>query len=135
MVFVDDLTKTYSEESEIGEGPALSEAPFRDKSPKECCQMLRAMRLETKSDISCPSFIIMDDRSLRDDTVFLVSESPKSGQLEHVRADFELAYKRLRYYEDEEIFIDTIIDNDQAAVKAAKDGVLRADALQARRHG
>lgn len=128
MVFVDDLSKTYSEEAEIGEEPALSEAPFRDKSPKECCQMLRAI----KTDISCLSFVIMDDRSLRDDTVLLVSESPETDQLEHIRADFELAYKRLRRYEDEELFDDNV-DNDQAVVKATKDGVLRADALHRRR--
>lgn len=72
FVFVDDSSKTYTEKSDVGENtPSQSNSSFKNKSADECWLLLRAMR-EAGSDIDHESFVIIDDRTLQDDTVLVV---------------------------------------------------------------
>ncbi|KAM3419515.1 hypothetical protein BST61_g2858 [Cercospora zeina] len=127
MVFIDDLSATYTEESEIGEdeeyGSSPTRAPFKDKTYQECLEMLRKLRIEHQSDIRCPLFIVMDERTLQDDTVVLV-QAPfmgEEGEIKSVRAEFQVAYGQLMLYE----MAYKDIETDQAAAEATEDGVLR----------
>ncbi|KAF2207644.1 hypothetical protein CERZMDRAFT_102130 [Cercospora zeae-maydis SCOH1-5] len=146
MAFIDDLSATYTEEAEIGEddddddddndnepGTRTTQAPFKDKTYQECLEMLRKLRIENESDIRCSLFVVMDERSLEDDTVVLV-QAPfmgEEGEIKSVRAEFQVAYSQLMTYEM--AYEGEDIEADQAAAQATEDGVLRAAAIKARR--
>lgn len=131
-MIIDDISKTYTEESEIDEDAGPTAAPFKDKMPRECCQILRRMRWETGSDIDYWNFVITDERSLQDDTVFLVHDRMGDGQVQFVRAAFEIAFFELTSYMTDEIG-EFNIEADQEAARQTTDGVLRSDVVQARR--
>lgn len=99
------------------------DSPFEGKSPAECHQLLRKLRLGT-SDIDYTSFVIMDERSLADGTVTIVKapEVSEEGEFQAVRASFEIVHWRLLGYMDGEFYS---IDEDLEAVKSTEDGVLR----------
>ena len=124
MVFVDSLTFTYSEASEIGESSSAtsSDSPFKDKSTHDCYLLLKRLREETGSDVSCELFAIMDQRSLEDDTLLLAQEPlEESGEAQSVRAAFDIANARLLVY-----FVgDISVLEDQERVQGTADGVLR----------
>lgn len=132
MVFVDDLAQTYTEESEIGEETGPTSAPFRDKSPQECHALLRQNRAEAQSDIACPLFIVMDERSLQDETVLLVQapSDGEEGEVKTVRAEFQVAYSQLMVWEM--AYEGQDVEADQATAGEAEDGVLRGEAIKAR---
>ncbi|PPJ50653.1 hypothetical protein CBER1_05265 [Cercospora berteroae] len=135
MAFIDDLTATYSDESEIGGDVGTSQAPFKDKTAQECLELLRKLRIENESDIRCSLFIVMDERTLQDETVLLV-QAPflgEEGEIKTVRAEFQVAYSQLMCYEM--AYESDNIEADQAAAQATEDGVLREAALKARRNG
>jgi hypothetical protein len=124
IVFVDSLTTTYTEASEIGENgsTSLSKSPFKNKSAHDCYLLLKRLRENTGSDIDCELFAIMDQRSLEDDTLFLV-QGPleESGEAESVRAAFDIANGRLLVY----LVGDTDVLEDQERVQNMTDRVLR----------
>ena len=132
FVFVDNLSEIYTEETEPGtmedEHNKLATAPdspFKGKTLAESHQMLRQLRLGT-SDIDHTSFVIMDERSLTDDTVLLVNaldNEGEEGQLRSIRVSFEIVHWRLLGYMDGEFYS---MDEDLEAVKWTEDGVLRA---------
>ena len=132
FVFVDNLSEIYTEETEPGtmedENNKLDTAPdspFKGKTLAESHQMLRQLRLGT-SDIDHTSFVIMDERSLTDDTVLLVNaldNEGEEGQLRSIRVSFEIVHWRLLGYMDGEFYS---MDEDLEAVKWTEDGVLRA---------
>ena len=132
FVFVDYLSEIYTEETEPGtmedEHNKLitkPDSPFKGKTPAECHRLLRQLRLGT-SDIDHTSFVIMDERSLTDDTVLLVNTLDNEGeevQLRSIRVIFEIVHWRLLGYMDGEFYS---MDEDLEAVKWTEDGVLRA---------
>ena len=132
FVFVDNLSEIYTEETEHGtmedEHNKLitkPDSPFKGKTPAECHRLLRQLRLGT-SDIDHTSFVIMDERSLTDDTVLLVNTLDNEGeevQLRSIRVIFEIVHWRLLGYMDGEFYS---MDEDLEAVKWTEDGVLRA---------
>jgi hypothetical protein len=131
FVFVDSLSEIYTEETEIGtmrdeqqQSITSPDSPFKGKSPSECHQILRQLRLGT-SDIDHTSFVIMDERSLDDDTVLLVNaldNEGREGEVRSIRASFEIVHWRLLGYMDGEFYS---MDEDLEAVKGTEDGVLR----------
>ncbi|PSK53874.1 GTP-binding protein rho4 [Elsinoe australis] len=123
FVIVDSLTGSYMEEMEPGGDESTSStSPFKGKSPYECSQLLKQLRRDTGSDIDYNSFIIMDERTLRDNTILIVEEPEEAdgGASNSVRATFELASNLLLYlsgkssaYEQREL------------AETTEDGVLR----------
>ena len=129
LVFVDSVTKTYNDKLEIGMSrPSSTTSPFKGKTPQDCYQLLRQLCTETESDIDYTSFVIMDDRSIEDDTVLLVSAPREDwqGEILSVRAAFEVAYHRFLGYDMGYMSI----EEDQALAEEAHDGVLRAQAIE-----
>ena len=131
FVFIDSFSETYTEETEPGtmedeqNKPVTSpDSPFKGKSPAECHQLLRQLRIG-KSDVDYTSFVIMDERSLRDDTVLLVNaldEEGQGGEVRSIRASFEVVHWRLLGYMDGEFYS---VEEDLEAVDRTEDGVLR----------
>ena len=93
FIFVDSLTTECDEPSESPvEGASSNTSPFKGKSIHECYLLLQQLVNYTASDVDYDCFAIMDDRSLRDDTVWL-AEGPaeEDGEAEAVRAPFNIA--------------------------------------------
>ena len=130
FVFVDSLTQIYIDETEIGDMEdeqhrtvTSPESPFKGKSPAECHQLLRQLRRK-ESDIDYCSFVVMDERSLTDDTVLLVNapgEGEEEGDVQTIRVAFEIAHWRLSGYSM--AMMD--IGEDRKVAEAMEDGVLR----------
>ena len=99
MVFVDSLDEMYDEPSvrPVTE-PSSSNSPFKSKNTHECYLLLKELR-ENGADIDYGRFVIMDDRSMEDDTV-LIAEEPidEESEAESVRATFEVASVALLCY-------------------------------------
>ncbi|OQN97870.1 hypothetical protein B0A48_16181 [Cryoendolithus antarcticus] len=123
VVFVDSITATYTEESEIDEcTPSASDSPFKGKSVHECYLLLRRLRQETESDIDPENFAILDEQSLQDDTV-LLAQGPYDGGVEavSVRVTMEMVNMELLCY----ITGDSSVQQGQEASAEAVDGVYR----------
>ncbi|KAI5205235.1 hypothetical protein E4T42_09398 [Aureobasidium subglaciale] len=74
FVFVDSIDHCYDQPSAVPvETPSNPDSPFISKTPYECSQLLLKLREDTESEIIPHYFIIMDERSLQDDTVLLVT--------------------------------------------------------------
>lgn len=130
FVFVDSLTQIYTDETEIGDIEdeqnrivTSPDSPFKDKSPEECHQMLCQLRRDG-SDVDYCSFVVMDERSLTDETVLLVNApgEGEEGEVQSVRVAFEIAHWRLSGYSM--AMMD--MSEDRAVVEGTADGVLRA---------
>jgi len=101
FVFVDNASTIYAEKNDVGENtPSQPNSSFKNKSPDDCWLLLRAMR-EAGSNIDHESFVIIDDRTLQDDTVLVVvkdllteDEAAQATNAE-VRMPAELAFYRL----------------------------------------
>jgi len=77
------------------------------------------------SDVDYTCFVVMDERSLEDDTVLLVNVldgEGKEGEVRFFRASFEIVDTRLLGYLDGEFFG---FERDLEAVRGTEDGVLR----------
>ena len=130
FVFVDILSETYTDETEIGDMEneqnrtiTSPDSPFKSKSPAECHQLLRQLRVDG-SDIDYCSFVIMDERSLTDDTVLLVNApgEGEGGEVQSVRVAFEIAHWKLSGY-----FMAMMdMGDDREVAEGMEDGVLRA---------
>ncbi|KAF2159720.1 hypothetical protein M409DRAFT_29880 [Zasmidium cellare ATCC 36951] len=93
FVFVDSLTEEYDEPSEAPVTNASSpNSPFIGKSTHECYELLQQLLEDTGSDIDYDCFAIMDERSIRDDTL-LLAEGPEEedGEAQSVRVPFDVA--------------------------------------------
>jgi hypothetical protein len=130
FVFIDSLTQTYTDETEIGDMEdeqhrtiTSPESPFKSKSPAECHQLLRQIR-RNGSDIDYCSFVVMDERSLTDETVLLVNAPGESeeGEVQTVRVAFEIAHERLGVY----FVAEANMSEDKVVAEGMEDGVLRA---------
>jgi hypothetical protein len=129
FVFVDSLTETYTEKTEIGDmedgqnrTATSPDSPFKGKSPAECHQLLRHLR-RNGSDIDYCSFVVMDERSLADGTVLLVNApgEDEEGEVQYIRVTFEIADSRLSGY----FMADSDMAEDRAVAERTEDGVLR----------
>jgi hypothetical protein len=130
FVFVDNLTQTYTVETEIGDMEdeqnktiTSPDSPFKNKSPSECHQLLRLLRRQG-SDIDYCSFVIMDERSLTDETVLLVNApgEDEEGEVQTIRVAFEIAHERLGVY----FVAEADMSEDRVVAEGTADGVLRA---------
>ncbi|KAH0351988.1 hypothetical protein KCU81_g2116, partial [Aureobasidium melanogenum] len=104
-VFVDDLTNYYDDiSSPPVESASNPHSPFINKRPQKCHNLLLKLREETESEITTEFFMIMDQRSMRDDTVLLVSvtgdRDEETGVREALtlRASFEVSARELMLY-------------------------------------
>jgi hypothetical protein len=98
FVFVDRMDHHYTEQSEIPiEEDSNSDSPFINKSPEEISKMLVKLCEDTKPELMYMYIIVMDERTLRDDTVLLVVKVPDSP-LEMVRAAFEPSAQSIILY-------------------------------------
>ncbi|KAH0134357.1 hypothetical protein KCU66_g945, partial [Aureobasidium melanogenum] len=74
FVFVDSIDHCYNKPSAVPvKAPSNSDSPFISKTPHECAQLLLELRKDTDSEIIPHYSMIMDERSLQDDTVLLVT--------------------------------------------------------------
>lgn len=129
FVFVDSLTQVYTNETEIGDMKdeqnrtvTSPDSPFKGKSPAECHQLLLQLR-RNESDVDYCSFVVMDERSLMDDSVLLVNApgEGEEGEVQSVRVTFEIAHWRLSGYSM--AMMD--MGEDRKVAEGTVDGVLR----------
>ena len=129
FVFVDSLTQSYTDDTEIGDMEdeqnrtfTSPDSPFKGKSPEECYQLLRQLRCNG-SDVDYCSFVVMDERSLTDDTVLLVNApvEGEEGEVQSVRVAFQIAHWRLSGYSM--AMMD--MGEDRVVAEGTDDGVLR----------
>lgn len=98
FVFVDSIDKKYDEPSLAPvEGPSDPNSPFIGKTPQECHELLLKLCEDTESELLHWYFMIMDERSMRDDTVLLV-RAGNDSELSSVRATFETSASALVCY-------------------------------------
>jgi hypothetical protein len=123
FAFVDSIDNYYDGPSEMPvESASDPNSPFIGKTPLECSQMLHQLCQETESELLKNYFIIMDERTTRDDTVLLVSGGDdEDWPLCSVRASFEISATRLVCYLTGHLGIEE--DAEDAAETA--DGVFR----------
>ncbi|KAG9560702.1 hypothetical protein KCU71_g8824, partial [Aureobasidium melanogenum] len=101
FVFVDSIDDCYDEPSEAPiKGPSNLDSPFINKTPQECSQLLIKLCEDTESEIIHQYFIIMDERSTRDDTVLLVSAEDAEDDMPlcTVRATFQASAEQILLY-------------------------------------
>jgi hypothetical protein len=123
FAFVDSIDDYYDGPTQMSvESASNPLPPSIGKSPLECSQMLQRLCKETESNLIENYFIIMDERSIRDDTVLLVSAGDdEDWPLHSVRASFKAWAERLVCYFTGHIGIKE--DAEDAAENA--NGVLR----------
>ena len=118
-------------------------APFQNKSPLECALLLRKCRQNTSSDLNYEYFVMLDARSLEDDTVLMVNALRADEDVEldeeeledyagalgelmqglrilTVRAEMAIVNGRMLFYAAE-----GEIRDDMKAALEAEDGVFR----------
>jgi len=105
FVFVDSLSRIYDAENEVGENtPSSSTSSFAGKTPEECWRLLQAM-LEADSNDICKTFVIVDARTMRDNTVLvMMKELLAKGEVgpaldKEVRVAAEMVLSRFGLYE------------------------------------
>jgi hypothetical protein len=98
FVFVDSIDHCYNKPSTVPvKAPSNPDSPFISKTPHECAQLLLKLRKDTDSGIIPHYFMIMDERSLQDDTVLLVTASI-DAPVYTVRATFEASAQAIVLY-------------------------------------
>jgi hypothetical protein len=105
VVFVDCVDNYYDERSWAPvEDDSDPDSPFIGKTPQECHQLLMKLRKDTESEIDTNMFVIMDERSTKDDTVLLVTVERDDGGENEVlamptlRATFQVTNTTLALY-------------------------------------
>ncbi|KAK5692191.1 hypothetical protein LTR17_025482, partial [Elasticomyces elasticus] len=135
------LSEKYSSESWPGESTTnISSSPFQNKSPHECAVLLRKLWQETGSDINFEYFVILDERSLEDNTVLMVEAiradeydsddsaaaaaegDPPALRIQTLRAEMGIVDSRFLFYLVE---IDMREDIERLEEEGVEDGVLR----------
>lgn len=109
------------DDAEVGQYRPTSQCPFEGKQPRECYRLLLQLRTETDSDVDFASFVVLDERSTKDDTVLLVSVDEETEEMRSVRVAFEIAHWLLLGLMDDPLDEDLIRKADEA-----EDGGLRA---------
>jgi hypothetical protein len=124
IVFIDSLSTLYPEASSLGSNITSTSAPFANKTPYECSLMLKQMCEENSENcFDGYLFAILDEQSLKDNTLLLVEEPAEEdgGEAASVRAVFEMA--------ESEMLIcmagKTSIEEAKERVQETEDGILR----------
>ena len=121
VVFVDSTTERYAERSVSGHNtPSSPTSPFMGKSAEECMDLLKRRSEETGSRVDYDHFVILDERSLVDDTAVLV-QSRGDGNISVIRAEFNIATPRVILYS----IGDAGVDEDFEDLPDPDDDVLR----------
>nr|OQO21670.1 hypothetical protein B0A51_10544 [Rachicladosporium sp. CCFEE 5018] len=147
LVFVESLTEKYEDPSSPGETVATTSSPFQDQDPHACASLLRRSRQETGSDLNFEYFIILDSRSLEDDTVLMVEairadedddagdaaagsdSDPQALRVLTLRAEMSLVNARFLYYTVEGTMREDIEELEQ---EGSEDVLLREAKHRAR---
>ncbi|KAK4565369.1 hypothetical protein LTR86_003986 [Recurvomyces mirabilis] len=121
LVFVDSLTKQYAEVSDHGYNePSDSASPFKGKTPEECAALLQQLR-RNGADINFQHFAVVDERSLQDETLWLVkAPAPEEGTGFHLRAVYKLTCAALMNWH-----LQAGSEWSLEEVQSSEDGVLR----------
>jgi hypothetical protein len=100
FAFVDSIDDYYDGPSRMPvESASDPLSPFIGKSPLECSQMLQRLCKGPESNLIENYFIIMDETSIRDDTVLLVSAGDdEDWPLHSVRGSLKASAERLVCY-------------------------------------
>lgn len=121
VVFVDNTTDRYVERSVFGNNtPSSPTSPFKGKTVEECRLLLKRLWGETESRIDFDHFVILDERSLVDNTSVL-AQSRGDEQVSWIRAEFKIATPRVILYS----LGDAGVDEDFEDLPNADDEVLR----------
>lgn len=121
-IFVDSVDTLYTEGHLIGNNISTpSESPFKGQKAKGCHALLKRLVENTGSPLNLHVFAVLDERSLKDDTILVVEvwESEFYG----VRMEGSLAISRMFQYK----IGDMGIDEDMEEAAETKDGVFRLD--------
>lgn len=123
LVFVDDLSRVYTEPDEVGESKDSAVAPFACQSPYNCYKLLKQLCEDNGSDIDCNSFAIIDERWLGDSTMLLVTEPEESdgGEPMSIRIACEMLQSQLFL----RMAGSTTVEEDRERAARSDDGVLR----------
>lgn len=119
------MSKTYSKEDELGRNVDSSPtSPFKGKTVAETAALVQQLRRD-ESDIDHEHFIIMDERTLRDDTVLLaeielLTEGEKAANVS-VRMASEIVAGQLFVY----MSCKTSLAEDGVKAQRHEDGVVR----------
>lgn len=124
LVFVDSISKTYSRQDKQGSNTQsnCSENPFKDKSPQDCFLLLKQLVANTESIVEPQMFAILDERSLQDDTVFIVEVDEEEGA-RSARCEFKIVSSKLLQYH----IGDADMEEDAEEAEEEGDGVIRID--------
>jgi hypothetical protein len=121
VVFVDNITDRYAERSVFGHNASSSPtSPFKAKNADECRDLLKRLWEDTGSRVDYNHFVILDQRSLVDDTAVLV-QSRGDEKVSWLRAEFNIATPRVITYS----IGDAGVDEDFEDLPDATDDVLR----------
>ncbi|CAD0100466.1 unnamed protein product [Aureobasidium mustum] len=125
FVFADSFDHYYDEPSTVPvKAPSNPNSPFISKTPKECSRLLLELCEDTDSEIIPHYFMIMDERSLRDDTVLLVSAGIEAP-VEMVRATFGASAQAIVLY----LTGHRGIEEDSESAAEEEDGVYHGGSL------
>jgi hypothetical protein len=106
VVFVDSTTDRYDERSVFGHNtPSSPTSPFKGKDAKECRDLLKRLREKTGCQVDYGHFVILDERSLVDDSALLVQKRG-DGKVSWIRAEFNIATPRVLLYSIGEAGVD-----------------------------
>lgn len=122
LVFVDDLSSTYTEPDESGYNTDSTSAFFARKSPRECYGLLQQMCERTASEFHLSIFASVDARSLEDGTMLLTEEPEEEdgGEDSSVRAVFEMVQSQLALW----AVARTTVGENRERAQGTEDGVL-----------
>lgn len=122
IVFVDSLSKAYTRNDVLGQNTPSSSSPtwpFRGRSPQECWPLLKQLCTETESIVHSHVFAVLDEESLRSDTIVLVEMDDDKAI--SARCEFKIACANMNQY-----FIgDGDIEEDSEDANEEGDGVIR----------
>jgi hypothetical protein len=98
VVFVDKITDRYFERSVFGHNaPSSPTSPFKGKNTEECRNLRKRHWEETGSRVDYDNFVILDERSLVDNTAVLV-QSKGDGNISVIRAEINITTPRVLLY-------------------------------------
>jgi hypothetical protein len=121
------LTRTYNKPDETGKNVNSATAPFNGKTLYECHVLINKLREETGSEqIDDDMFIVVDARSLRDNSLLLVRTPEEENDEEEsfsVRVSFELMESHLLLWSAGH----TTVSEDRERAANTDDGVLRSE--------
>jgi hypothetical protein len=122
IVFVDSISRAYTRNDTLGQNTPSSSSPtspFRGRSPQECWSLLKQLCSETESIVHSHIFAVLDEESLRNDTLVLVEMDDDKAI--SARCEFKITCAKMNQY-----FIgDGDIEEDLEEASEEGNGVIR----------